>query len=80
MKDTYVLYTSVNVPNCPSCKKTKAMLEEFHIDYQEIIIGVDITKKEFNDQWGDDVKTVPQIVINGQRIGGYDSLKERFGR
>ena len=80
MTSKFVVYTSANIPHCPSCEKSKNLLNEFHKEYTEIVIGRDITKLEFQEIYGSAVKTVPQIVIDGQRIGGYDSLLEHFGR
>ena len=80
MTDKYVVYTAANFPDCPACEKAKNLLAEFNIQYDEIVIGRDLTKMEFQEKYGPSVKTVPQIVINGQRIGGYDALKERFSR
>jgi glutaredoxin 3 len=74
----YVIYTSTSVPNCPYCHKAKALMDKFKIPYTEHVIGRDLTKAEFIEQYGPDVKTVPQIVIDGQRIGGYEELEERL--
>ena len=76
--EIYVIYTSLRVPNCSHCKKAKELLSEFGIPYTEISIGKDISKEDFQKKYGPDVKTVPQITIDGKRIGGYDGLYERL--
>lgn len=78
--ESCTIYTSTSVPNCPYCEKAKALLKEFDIPYTEVVIGLDLTKAEFHEQYGPDVKTVPQLVVNGVRIGGYESLREKLGR
>lgn len=80
MTERYIIYTSTTVPNCPSCILAKALLDEFNLKYTEIMIGRDLTKEDFQGRFGADVKTVPQITIDGRRIGGYESLKEHLGR
>ena len=41
-----------------------------------------LTTREATDAFkaGHNVKTTPQIFINGERIGGYDDLRRRFGK
>ena len=75
MSDECVVYTSMSVPNCSSCKLVKNLLKSRGISYTEFVIGKDLTKMEFQEQFGADVKTVPQVVIGGVRIGGYEELK-----
>ena len=58
---------------CPSCDYAKRFFEEKDILYEEI----NIEKKGWSR---DDLynltggRTVPQIVINGKSIGGYEDL------
>ena len=80
MTEKYILYTSATIPNCPWCDKAKALLAKYNIQYKEHVIGRDLTKDEFREQFGDDVKTVPQITVDGRRIGGYEALEERMGK
>ncbi|MGM0548135.1 MAG: glutaredoxin 3 [Bacillota bacterium] len=59
---------------CPYCKKAKAFLKSKNLDFQEIDIkkenNYEVMKKRTNN------KTVPQIIINNQSLGGYDDLIE----
>lgn len=71
----YVIYSKLN---CPSCIKAKTLLKNYNIDFREVVIGQDLTRDEFLAWVGPDVKTVPQIFIDGRRIGGYESLVEHF--
>ena len=75
MKET-VSYT---VDYCPYCKKAEMLLKEKNIDYKKI----DITSNEKEErerlgrEYGIEGKvTVPQIIIGGKRIGGFDVLEK----
>jgi glutaredoxin len=63
---------------CPSGLKAKALLERsgFTVDDQPFHtrVEVDAFKEEH------DVKTTPQIWIEGERIGGYDALRKHLGK
>lgn len=75
MKDV-VIYT---VDYCSFCKKAEMLLKEKGIKYKKI----DITKneEEHRKKLGEyyDIQgrvTVPQIIIGGRRIGGFDVLEK----
>ena len=60
---------------CPYCAKAKALLRSKQLDYQEI----DITSDAEGEQ--DMItrsrrRTVPQIFVDGQSVGGYDDLAQ----
>ena len=63
---------------CNYCKKAKQLLDSKNIDYTETCIDDDQERQEFLQKFGDDVKTVPQIIINEKRIGGYQELVGYF--
>jgi glutaredoxin 3 len=65
---------------CPWCIKAKELLKRQNLNYQEYFIGSDLTKDEFLDIVGSNVKTVPQIIIDGRRIGGYEDLVDYLNR
>ncbi len=65
-----VIYTT---EICPYCVKAKQLLDRKGLSYQEIRVDthpasrdemVQLTKR----------RTVPQIIVNGQPIGGCDDL------
>jgi len=75
MKET-VIYT---VDYCPYCKKAEMLLKEKNVNYKKI----DITANEKEErvrlgrEYGIEGKvTVPQIIIGGRRIGGFDVLEK----
>lgn len=59
---------------CPYCIRAKALLEERGIAFEEIGVGGDMAKRA----WLLEVtgrRTVPQIFIDDDPIGGYDDLR-----
>lgn len=71
-----LIYT---VDYCPFCKKAEMLLKDKNIPFKKI----DITQneKEHREKLAQyyDIQgkvTVPQIIIAGRRIGGYDDLSE----
>lgn len=75
MKDV-VIYT---VDYCSYCKKAELLLKEKGVPFKKI----DITsnEEEYRNKLGEyyDIQgrvTVPQIIIGGKRIGGFDVLEK----
>ena len=68
--DNIKIYTS---SWCGPCKMAKRLLEEKGYSFEEIDIEEKGWTREdlFNKTGG---RTVPQIVIEGETIGGYDEL------
>ena len=63
--------------SCPYCEQAKELLTKNNIQFEERRIGVDYTKKQLLEAIPD-AKTVPQIIINGEYIGGYSQLKQKL--
>jgi glutaredoxin 3 len=60
---------------CPYCVRAKQLLDAKDVDYTEIdVTGDDAARVALVEKSGGR-RTVPQIFINGQSIGGYDDLK-----
>lgn len=60
---------------CPYCVKAKALLKSKGVRYQEIDITSDIEReREMVERSGR--RTVPQIFIEQQSIGGYDDMAQ----
>lgn len=69
-------------PTCPHCIKAKSLLNTKNIKYTEHILGQNgVTKETIEQKIGGNaqVKTVPQIFIDGKYIGGCDDLMKHFG-
>ena len=60
-------------PACPFCDKAKALCEMRNLVYTYKSLGTDYTKEELLENFPG-ARSVPQIRINGENIGGYDKL------
>ncbi|MEK9805495.1 MAG: glutaredoxin [Euryarchaeota archaeon] len=59
--------------NCPFCDKAKAKLNSLHLTYEVRKIGDGWTREDLLESVPN-ARSVPQILINGQSIGGYNEL------
>ena len=69
-------------PLCIFCDWAKALLEKKGVPFKEIYIGDDQNKMDEMIKKAKGLRTVPQIFIDGQHIGGNDKLQllERQGK
>lgn len=58
---------------CPFCDRAVALLEHKQIDYELRKIGGEWTREQLLEAVPT-AKTVPQIVIDGEQIGGFTEL------
>ena len=58
--------------NCSYCVMAKAFLNAHNISYNEILLTKE-TIPNFKEQYPQ-LKTLPQIFVNGDLLGGYDEL------
>lgn len=65
----------ISKPYCPYCTKAKNLLELSNIPYTEKILYEDLSKEQLLERVPE-AKTVPQIWIDDNHIGGYDELVE----
>jgi len=66
------IYTT---PICPYCYRAKALLKQKGADYDEIDVFMDSkARSEMETKSGR--RTVPQIFIGEQHVGGCDDLME----
>lgn len=70
-------------PNCNWCVKSKELMNKLHMSFEEKILDVDYTRNELREMvYGDlamsmtPTLTVPQIYVDGHRIGGYEDFAE----
>jgi glutaredoxin-like protein len=82
--DTMLAYIAPNEPKpldvtlftregCPFCVRAKGMLREAGIEFEELVLNRDYTEASLRAVAGESV--VPQVFIDGERIGGSDSLE-----
>lgn len=71
------IYTS---SSCPYCVKAKKLLQTLKLEYNEHNVDDDFDKmcEELSSKYNKTVQTVPQIIINGNYIGGYTDLEALY--
>ena len=76
---TVEIYTT---PTCGFCHRAKQLLTSKGVSYSEIDVMSDPTRRAEMVQRANGGRTVPQIFIDGDHIGGSDDLAalERAGR
>ena len=62
---------------CPICDKTKNLLKKWGIPYEEARLdtGNPANRREFSEKT-QGARMVPQILIDGEWIGGFSELTE----
>ena len=61
---------------CPICDKTKSLLNKWGIQYDEVRVDQDRSALREFSQVTNGARTVPQITIDGNWIGGFSELTE----
>lgn len=65
--------------NCPYCVKSKALLKSYGLEYTEIAIDRDISREDFLERFPT-IRTVPQIIIDGEHVRGYQGLVNKLAQ
>lgn len=67
---------------CPYCVAAKNLLKSKGLEWQEIRIDTDPDRRDEMLQRAEGRRTVPQIFVNDQLVGGFDDLvaADRSGR
>lgn len=60
--------------DCPQCTSAKNLLTQKGIAYEERKIGEGWSREQLLESVPD-ARSVPQIIINGEAIGGFNELK-----
>lgn len=61
--------------DCPYCTKAKAWLTERNIPFELFVYDDDAERAAMYDRFGlTEQRTVPQIFVDGVRLGGYSDL------
>lgn len=63
--------------NCPYCVMAVNLLKNKNYEIEERKIGVDWTREQLLESVPM-ARTVPQIFLDGEYIGGYDNLVKHF--
>jgi NADH-dependent peroxiredoxin subunit F len=66
--------------NCQFCNKAKHLIKTLGLEYEEKSLEKDFDSdpSKMMEDIGKPVRTMPQIKINGELIGGYNQLIEHF--
>lgn len=86
--DTLLKYINPNIdipksitvltrPGCPFCAKAKNLLNSKKMKYEELVLNRDFSIKTLIALSGG--TSVPQIFMNGEKIGGSDNLEKIIG-
>lgn len=67
------IYSRQNPP-CPFCINAKKWLEAKNLPYTNYDVNEGDNRDQLNARLGQEARTVPQIFIDGQLIGGYTDL------
>ena len=70
--------TVYSKPACVYCEKAKALLTRLGHEQTEKVGTKDVSLPELFEELGKQVRTIPQITIDGKHIGGYNELTEYF--
>jgi len=62
---------------CPYCVRTKGMLHDAGIEFEELVLNRDFSESTIRAVSG--YSTVPQVFINGDHIGGSEDLEAYLG-
>ena len=65
--------------NCPNCTTAKALLDSKGLDFIERSIEDQEWRDVFTRQYPD-IRQMPQIFINGQRVGGFAGLQQALNQ
>jgi glutaredoxin-like protein len=82
--DTMLAHVAPNAPKpldvtvfsregCPFCVRAKGMLHDAGIRFEELVLNRDYTEASIRAVSGE--ATVPQVFVNGERIGGSEALE-----
>ena len=66
--------TIYSVPNCGYCKMAKQLAESKQCDVEYLMMGEDFEPALVREKFPQ-ARTFPQIIVDGEHVGGYTELK-----
>lgn len=69
---TFTVYTK---EGCPECVAVKRLLDAKQITYTTVDISDDVKRQEFYAAHPG-VRSMPQVFVNGQRVGGMAGVRQ----
>tara|TARA_R100001460_G_scaffold70371_1_gene110989 strand:- start:227 stop:448 length:222 start_codon:yes stop_codon:yes gene_type:complete len=67
-----------SIPNCPYCSKAKMLSEQKGHETIYKMMGVEFVASDVMKLFPG-ARTFPQIVVDGEKIGGYTELEKLIG-
>ena len=64
-------------PQCPFCDMAKVLCTKEQKEFTYYQLGADFGREEMLEKFPT-ARTFPQIIVDGEKIGGYQELKEIF--
>ena len=61
-------------PQCPFCDRAKALCKQKGLEYTYKSLGTDFGREDMVETFPG-ARTFPQIIVEGQKIGGYTDLE-----
>ena len=68
--------TVFSTGTCPMCEQTKKLLSKWRITYEEIRLDLNPSQHRRFAELTNGARMVPQILIDGEWIGGFTELTE----
>lgn len=66
-----------STPSCGQCVQAKGILKSKEIPYVEYTVGKDVDKSTLEERVGSPVRSVPQIFMDGDYVGGLTELRAK---
>ena len=65
-------------PACSWCERVKVLLQENDYEIEEKSIVNKGNVEEFQNKFNQTMRTVPQVVIDGELIGGFAEVEQKM--
>tara|TARA_B100000427_G_scaffold77882_1_gene63526 strand:- start:4051 stop:4287 length:237 start_codon:yes stop_codon:yes gene_type:complete len=70
-----IVYT---MTDCKYCTLAKELMARAKVEYKEILVDRDITREQVKLDLNKEVVTFPQVVYNGDNLGGLVETARHF--
>ena len=67
-----------SIPNCPYCVRAKGLAERKGHEVIYKMMGAEFQPTEVRELFPT-ARTFPQIIVDGEKIGGYTELEKLIG-
>lgn len=62
---------------CPFCDMAKVLCTQKQVPFEYKQLGQDFTREEMIEMFPT-ARTFPQIILEGEKIGGFDQLRQKI--